>query len=649
MLFYGLRRAAMDTITYIYFFVGAGIVFAFAVNYFNQPSYKFADEDRSAGVDQEDLMLEPALPKHLTDRFEYTLYLFAYILVTEFIYVMLVLFLPDLISSESGETTSALLPTRENIVLSALIITGIAPNLPYVRQLVERSKFYLHDKAQIPRKGRDVYRQIKSYQPQFTHAEIANILKDERYLRGDQNEKMRPDLNESDFRIGAWTLEGRWAKLSYLLSYVNRWSKISPFSTYIGNRELQRSSILQAYDHLQERMAQFRNGELPEPDTVRLNARVDATLHRTYRLISCLLYLAGKTDSAVDQFLDQLGYTPSERRDFPIPWKNMTYVIGAIAGSIILGGLLVFLVAELQIVPLVVIISTKNIIRWAGFALPFISIPVLWVLFIKRYFSFHSEVWPVVTENLRFKKLADRPWHLYLIVAFSAYLVGGLVLFATSIAVKFVNELPIQDLGRILRSISVWSVVIFVTAAFAAYRLDSAPNFDRHRTLRIGMRGLGAFLQGLTTTLVIYLAFMHTFAKGELNPLSLPEPDKGKLGVFCLIGFFLGASLYLSFGFGKLRQRRKFWRRSVQRSVIIHHSGQEPTTGITVNVSKEGALIESDEYLRDESINIQIADQTGHSATGRIVKLRGNYLHIHFPDISAWGLMQNCLEIPLPA
>ena len=75
----------MDTITYIYFFVGAGIVFAFAVNYFNQPSYKFADEDKSAGVDQEDLMLEPALPKYLTDRFEYTLYLFAYILVTEFI------------------------------------------------------------------------------------------------------------------------------------------------------------------------------------------------------------------------------------------------------------------------------------------------------------------------------------------------------------------------------------------------------------------------------------------------------------------------------------------------------------------------------------------------------------------------------------
>ena len=158
----------MDIITKIYFIVGAGVVFAFAVNYFNQPSYKFEDETKGADVDQGDLMLEPALPKHLTDRFEYTLYLFAYILVTELIYVLLVLFLPDLISSESGEPVAAFSPTRQNIVLSALIITGIAPNLPYVRQLLERSKFYLHDKAQIPGKGRDVYRQIKSCKPLYT-------------------------------------------------------------------------------------------------------------------------------------------------------------------------------------------------------------------------------------------------------------------------------------------------------------------------------------------------------------------------------------------------------------------------------------------------------------------------------------------------
>ena len=106
----------MDIITKIYFIVGAGIVFAFAVNYFNQPSYKFADEDRNGALaDQEDLMLEPALPKYLTDRFEYNLYLFAYVLATELIYVLLVLFLPDLMNSNSKETATAILPGSKPI------------------------------------------------------------------------------------------------------------------------------------------------------------------------------------------------------------------------------------------------------------------------------------------------------------------------------------------------------------------------------------------------------------------------------------------------------------------------------------------------------------------------------------------------------
>jgi hypothetical protein len=141
---------------------------------------------------------------------------------------------------------------------------------------------------------------------------------------------------------------------------------------------------------------------------------------------------------------------------------------------------------------------------------------------------------------------------------------------------------------------------------------------------------------------------MHTFAEGELNPLFLPEPARGKLGVYCLIAFFLGFSLYLSFAFGRFRQRRKYWRRAVQRPVLLH-TGQEATTGITVNVSKEGTLIKSDEYLPNGSTTVKIMDPEGHSALGRIVKVRGTYLHIKFPDISAWGLVQNSLEIPVPA
>lgn len=638
----------MDSIILLYFFACAFIVLAFAVNYFNQPSYKFADEDKDTIGDQEDLMLEPALPKYLTDRFEYNLYLFAYVLVTEFIYVLLVLFLPDLMQNDTAGDANPLQPTSQNIVLATLIITGIAPNLPYIRKLLERSKLYLHEKAQIPRKGRDVYRQIKRYQPHYTQAEITRILNDKRYLRNRENgQKLRMDLLGSDFKNDGWSMEGRWAKLSYLLHYINRWSKSAPFRSYIGNRELQRSSIERAYDGLQTKMAQYKNGKLSESETVRLNSRVDATLHRTYRLISCLLYLAGKTDSAVDRYLDQLGYAASERNDFPIPWKRLVFVLIAITGSIAVGGILALIVTQLGIVNLPVKIRTENIFRWIGFAVPFLSIPVLAVLLIKRYLSLHSEAWPVMTENTRYNDLGDRPWHLYAIVAFVAYLVGVVILYGTSISVRLAHGHYNIDYSAMLRQVLVWSGVVFVTASFTAFRLDSAPDFNLSKQARFARRILGALLQGVTTTLAVYVAFVHTFAQGELNPLVLPPVDQGKLSVYCIIAFFLGASLYVASGFGRLRQRRHTGRRKVKRSVVIN-SAHKASVGNTVNVSREGALIESLDSFPSGYDPITISDKDGTSAEGRVVKVRNNNIHVHFTDQSRWGLVQKGLEIPAP-
>lgn len=638
----------MEFIVAIYFFTGMGIVLAFAVNYFNQPSYKFAEDDKNTTVNQEDLMLEPALPKYLTDRFEYNLYLFAYVLVAEFIYVLLVLFLPDLMPNETAETTNSLRPTTQNIVLATLIITGIAPNLPYIRQLLNRSKLYLHEKAQIPRKGRDVYRQIKRFQPHYNQTEIASILKDERYLRSHENdERIRMDLSESDFKIDGWSLEGRWAKLSYLLSYINHWSKTVPFRSYIGNRELQRHSIEQAYDELQAKMVQYKDGKLSEAETFRLSLRVDATLHRTYRLISCLLYLAGKTDSAVDRYLDQLGYAASERNDFPIPWRHMVFVLVAISGSITVGGILALIVTQMGIVKLPVEIRTENIFRWVGFAVPFLSIPVLVVLLIKRHVSLNSEAWPVVTETTRYRHLGDRPWHIYAIVAFVAYIAGGMILFGTSILFKLTHGEQNLNYCLMLRQVFVWSGVVFVTAGFTAFRLDSAPNFNLSKQARLALRSLGALLQGVATTATVYFAFVHTFAQGELNPLVLPPLEQGKLSVYCIIAFFLGSSLYAASGFGRLRQRRSTGRRRLNRFVTIH-SGQQAFTGNTVNVSQEGALIKSSDYSPTGYDTIKISDKDGTSAEGRIVKVRRNNIHVHVTDKSSWDLVQKGLEIPPP-
>ena len=48
----------------------------------------------------------------------------------------------------------------------------------------------------------------------------------------------------------------------------------------------------------------------------------------------------------------------------------------------------------------------------------------------------------------------------------------------------------------------------------------------------------------------------------------------------------------------------------------------------------------------DDQTDIKVSDSEGHSAIGNIIRVRRNYLHIHFPDKKAWGLVQNNLEIP---
>jgi hypothetical protein len=323
------------------------------------------------------------------------------------------------------------------------------------------------------------------------------------------------------------------------------------------------------------------------------------------------------------------------------------FVLFAISGSIVVGGILALLVTQLEIIALPVEIRTENIFRWVGFAVPFLSIPVLVVLLIKRQVSMNSDAWPVVTETSRYERLSDRPWHIYLIVALAAYVVGGVVLFGTSIFFKLLHGEPISDYGAMLRNLFVWSGIVLVTAGFTAFRLDSAPDLKRSQQARLARRTIGALLQGIATAVAVYIAFVHTINKGDFNPLALPAVQQGKLSVYCIIGLILGASLYFASGFGRLRQRRRTGRRRLQRSVTIH-SGNRAFAGNIVNVSKEGVLIKSDDFSPSDRNTVQISDQGGSLVEGRIVKLRRNNIHVQLTDQSSWNQVQKGLGIHAP-
>jgi len=287
-------------------------------------------------------------------------------------------------------------------------------------------------------------------------------------------------------------------------------------------------------------------------------------------------------------------------------------------------------------------ITTANIFRWVGYAVPFITIPAIFVVLTKRYLSSRSEAWPVIAENERYKRLSDYPWHIYTIVALGAFLIGGIVLFSLTFANKLLKGNEVFNLIKMMQAALVWSGVVFLTAGFIAYRIDSPPNIDSSKAKRIALRISGALTQGVATAFWIYIAAIHTFKIDD--PLNLPAAHRGKVTIYSLIGFLLGTSIYAASGFGRLRQRRKSGRRNVGRPVQIYYDS-DITAGETVNVSNGGTLIECHDNCPEKESVIKISDEDGTSALGRIVMRRGNKIHVNFEDEVSWKSVQGALNI----
>ncbi|MDJ0834420.1 MAG: PilZ domain-containing protein [Gammaproteobacteria bacterium] len=651
----------MDMTTLIYFIVGFVVVFIFSLNFFNEPAYSFIDKEQLANADPNDELIDPALPRYLTERFEFNLFRAAFILLTEFTYIILVLFLPEISSvaaaAENGGTAVAAEPQadltqsglREKIILATLIITGMAPNLPWIRNLLEKSKLYLHRQAQIPFKGRGIYHSIKKDPPKYADTVIAEILADQRYF-DEHSPEARADLEADDFKPGPWSLEARWAKMAYLMHTMETWSGEFPFRKYMHTPDLKYVSIHDHYQRLQKMMLKFKRKTISAEERSRLETGVDANLNRIYRLISCLLYLAAKSDAAVDRYLDKLGYEGSEHNEFPIPWSTVVFISFSVTGSILLGGIFSIAILNFSGVPLPEQFGTSEIIWWNIYGIPFLIVPVLLVLLTKKYLSGHSNSWPSVTEQGYYHSTSERPWFIYFMVALCSYLVGALILFGMVTSFRYMQDKSI-DYITIIQAALAWSLIVFLTAGYTAFRLDSGSLPKTSKAGYIASRIFGALSQGVTTAGLIYLVYLHTNdlrldmifqASQEIDP---------KIYVLTIIGFFLGVSVNVATGIGRLRQRRKHGRRKSRRLVQLDHDGQS-CEARTVNVSDQGALISIDaasaDWLKQTERNslLQVLGLENHETTARVVHKRGNLLHLFFDNSSEWGSVYDDL---LPA
>ena len=82
---------------------------------------------------------------------------------------------------------------------------------------------------------------------------------------------------------------------------------------------------------------------------------------------------------------------PAERQEFPVPWRQLALVVPAVAGIIVVVGVAMLALVSSGLVPLPVPVKTGNLIRWVGYGVPLLAVPVALVVLLKRMMTARGE------------------------------------------------------------------------------------------------------------------------------------------------------------------------------------------------------------------------------------------------------------------
>jgi len=606
---------------------GVLVVLMFCITYFNEPEYSFFETEETCD-EEERTCVQPASPKYLTNRYQYNFYLIAFILLTELFYVILVGLLPVLLRQEMGLAYDAL--------ASALIISGVMPNLPFVRRVVDKVKFFLHEMARIPRKGQSFYRFIRWNPISFSPVLMKNLLERKAYSALVEKEHFKRPQNSTGYL---------WAKLSYLHYYL-KWETSSPIRRSPTRKDLGWSRIEASYQELREKAPDaLGKGAGAEADAFR--KLLISTLLRTYRLLTCALFEVERPSRDISQYTEEIGYGRYGAKVFTPSGKQIGLFVISTTVAILLGALTAGLLTWMlrSTLPwLSLDITARRIFLWIGYGVPLFVLPVLFVLLAKRHLSFIEKGWPMVTPSHPYEKMRDRPWHVYLIVTGLAYLVGLFALVLMSILTGRSGLYAILD-REVYVHYAVWALVTVVTAGYVSYRLDSLLPYAASRFKDGVLKFLGALSQGVLTALAITLAFAYRKGVPVSNLSTLEGEDRSMLFCFDLMCLIIGFILFYASQFHtRKKENRAFTRFQVSGIPVQLAQRENAFVGSLVNVSQEGARIIS-EWKAAAGDVIRVALEDGASSEGTVVHCDRGRIHLHFPDRSIWSNLKGTVQM----
>ena len=472
--------------------IGVLIVALFAKRLFDEGEYDLGLHDEDDPLMQDHDYLRFKVP-YMTPKARYRLWSRTFVSAVVGIYLLLtwVLSTEEVSGAIEGlpQGTEVFAPLlKEHAVLVALLLTGVVPSAPLLKDLVIKIRDRMHKAARIPQQIRETLRVL--------HREIVIDAKLAEKCASRSNGLFTADIFTSTRESPALWL----AKASYVMTYLQE--NLLSSERYRHSQELFTRDISRTSTEITQLIERAKISASSSPEGHTFLTRMSRRLYgRSLNLLVVLVFASEREESAGLRRLAFFNPAVSERPKIQLPVAEYAAVV--LMASVMV--LLTLFASHAMADSTLTQEGMKKAIRGSAIYFLLTAIPTLGVTLAKQ--RWHV-LWPY--------RLPGQPRRVF------AYLLAGVAGLACGLAVLFTAQYWEiagfnSTLGMSILSFSLCSAAMAVITALC---VDAARDrwFDLPRTIRHWRTGLFSMQAGVIMTGLTFIASIIAFAWGNQPP-----------------------------------------------------------------------------------------------------------------------------------
>jgi hypothetical protein len=534
-------------------------------------------------------------PRHYTTWSRFISYSFFYTITIELFYIIIVIFPKGVVYVDDALGTGTLDKIVKiedfgeySFLWAVLILTGLMPNLKWIRgpELYLRHK--LHEMAFIPFEAQSIINQFLIHPSLFQpdKKSIENALKQ----MGNGENYSIEDFTQPDNSI-----RHGWCKLTYLRFKLAEWQTSRDVERFMCHCKIEENVFEKTYNKLGSNINKYHDRieelEKNKPDKYitllesGIEKELNLLLKQMYRVICCGILAIEKSGPNRKTRFQSLGLYPKLGTDVPFDWDSIiTCTTAVFLVTLVTTMLYFFVIRNEQFHSAYIPQSTSDAVLWAIYSLVINCIGIVGAIFIKRQLS---------KRNSSDKRASLKA--RYLLAGLFGYVFSFVFLFLVSIIMieeetKFVKT---------MWTVCLWPLVPATTAMFTFHYLQTSLSIKESRWRQSLIQG---FCMALVGIIIVCIYSNMAFTKEVIVFL-----------IFTAVtAWLIGSSIGYAFPEGyrqrvnrlKLRtDRRTHSRSTLGESASLVLGDKEPFPCKIVDMSLGGA-----------AVNVDVAEPVGTKA-----------------------------------